>query len=270
MHEMLYVREYGHAGPPVMVLHGGPAVAGHMAPIARRLASSYRVFEPFQRRSGLKRLTVATHVADLHDVINVHAEGCRPALIGASWGAMLALAYAAAHPDAAGPLILVGCGTFDPRARAALERTIAERTTDAIRAQLRTVVELDYDNAFKVAVEATTPIYSVDLFNAPHDDDLIDEEAHYETWEDMLRLQANGTYPAAFAAIKVPVLMVHGTFDPHPGRLILESLRPHLPQLEYRELERCGHYPWLEKAAADRFFLIVGEWLGQHMERAGA
>jgi pimeloyl-ACP methyl ester carboxylesterase len=85
----------------------------------------------------------------------------------------------------------------------------------------------------------------------------------------MLRLQTDGTYPAAFAAIKVPVLMVHGTFDPHPGRLILESLRPHLSQLEYRELEHCGHYPWLEKSAANIFFSIVPEWLGRHMNSPG-
>jgi hypothetical protein len=38
----------------------------------------------------------------------------------------------------------------------------------------------------------------------------------------MLRLQTEGIYPAAFAAIKVSVLMVHGTFDPYPGRLIFK------------------------------------------------
>jgi pimeloyl-ACP methyl ester carboxylesterase len=82
----------------------------------------------------------------------------------------------------------------------------------------------------------------------------------------MLRLQSEGVYPAAFAAIKTPVLMVHGTFDPHPGRLIEQGLRPHLPQLEYREFEKCGHYPWLEKAAADAFFTLVRDWLGKHMD----
>jgi hypothetical protein len=33
------------------------------------MAASYRVVEPFQRRSGSERLTVATHIADLHEVI---------------------------------------------------------------------------------------------------------------------------------------------------------------------------------------------------------
>lgn len=51
------------------------------------------------------------------------------------------------------------------------------------------------------------------------DDDQVDAQAHYETSHGMMRLQAEGAYPAAFAAIKVPVLMIHGTFDLHPGVL---------------------------------------------------
>jgi pimeloyl-ACP methyl ester carboxylesterase len=240
-----------------------------MAAVARGLADPYRVVEPFQRGSGSERLTVARHVADLHEVINVYAKGCRPAVLGSSWGAMLALAYAAAHPSSTGPLILVGCGTFDPVARAAMQRTIDERMNDEIRARLKYADQLDQDERLKAGAEAITPIYSYDPLTFAHEEDNVDARAHQETWDDMLRLQTEGIYPAVFAAIKVPVLMVHGTFDPLPGRLILESLRPYLPQTDYRELERCGHYPWLEKAAADTFFSHVREWLGRHVERPG-
>jgi len=134
---MLFVREYGSSGPVVIVLHGGPGAAGHMARVARGLATSYRVVEPFQRGSSSEPFTVAKHVADLHEIINFYTADCCPALLGASWGAMLALAYAAAHPSSAGPLVLVGCGTFDLAARAELERTVADRTTDVIRARLK-------------------------------------------------------------------------------------------------------------------------------------
>ncbi len=266
---MLFVREYRHSGPYVIVLHGGPGASGHMAPVARGLSDAYRVVEPFQRRSGDEQLTVARHVADLHEIINFYRADFRPALLGASWGAMLALAYAAAHPSSAGPLILVGCGTFDLVARAELQRTIAERMTDAIRARLKDAEQLDADECLKASAEATAPIYSYDPLTSPHEEDVVDARAHHETWDDMLRLQREGIYPAAFAAIKVPVLMAHGTFDPLPGRLIAKGLRPYLPQLDYRELERCGHYPWLEKAAADTFFSLIREWLGKHIGRPG-
>src|SRR5262249_6868890 len=168
----------------------------------------------------------------------------------------------AAHPTSSGPLVLVGCGTFDPAKRAAMESAIAQRMNDEIRKRVKHANQLDPNARLKASVEATALIYSYDPMTFPHQDDEIDARAHEETWEDMLRLQTEGIYPAAFAAIKVPVLMVQGTFDPHPGRLTEQTLRPYLPQLEYRELEHCGHYPWPERAAADAFFALVREWLG--------
>jgi len=237
-----------------------------MAPVARGLADSYRAIEPFQRGSGSELLTVARHVADLHEVVAACAQDCRPALLGASWGAMLALAYAAAHPGSTGPLVLVGCGTFDPVARAAMQSTVAERMNDEIRAQLKQADQLDPNARMKASAEATAPIYSYNPLSLPHADDEVDARAHDETWDDMLRLQTEGVYPAAFSAIKVPVLMVHGAFDPHPGGLTTQTLRPYLPQLDYRELEHCGHYPWIERAAGAAFFSLVRDWLGRHLK----
>jgi hypothetical protein len=89
---------------------------------------------------------------------------------------------------------------------------------------------------------------------SPHEVDQVDARAHHETWDDMVRLQAEGIYPAAFATIKVPIPMPHGTFDPLPRRLAFAGLRRYQPQLEYRELERCGHYPWLEGPRPMHFF----------------
>jgi hypothetical protein len=47
----------------------------------------------------------------------------------------------------------------------------------------------------------------------------------------MLRLQEEGAYPTAFAAIDASVLMLHGAIDLHPGRMIRASLEPYLPQV---------------------------------------
>ncbi len=58
----------------------------------------------------------------------------------------------------------------------------------------------------------------------------------YAVWQiDMLRLQEEGIYPAAFSGVRSPVLMLHGAADPHPGRMICASLREYIPQLEYFE-----------------------------------
>jgi pimeloyl-ACP methyl ester carboxylesterase len=264
----LRLRTYGMTGPVVVVLHGGPAAVGSAAPLAYGLADAFRVLEPWQRGSGAEPLTVARHVADLHALVTARCPGTRPALVGTSWGAMLALAYAARHPDSAGPLVLVGCGTFDPVARARLQATLTERTSAALQHRLARLVEEGPDpGAQLVKRQALThALYTYAPIATAQNEgtgELFDIRAYSETWEDMVRLQEAGVYPAAFAAITSPVLMVHGTYDPHPGRLIRASLAPYLPQMEYREWARCGHYPWAEQGVRDEFFAVLREWLTQ-------
>jgi pimeloyl-ACP methyl ester carboxylesterase len=254
----------------VVVLHGGPAAVGEAAPIARGLADSFRVLEPWQRCSGDEPLSVSRHVADLHELVETRSADARPALVGESWGAMLALAYAAEHPRGAGPIVLVGCGTFDTVARARMQVILEERMDHDLRRRLEHLSEEfpDPGTRLKKRHDLTKVLYMVDPIEtnqAEEDTEPIDARAHAETWEDMLRLQREGVYPAAFAAIESPVLMLHGADDPHPGRMIRASLTPYLPQLEYREWARCGHSPWLEKTVRDAFFAVLREWLARHL-----
>lgn len=266
----MHIRTYGTSGPLVVVLHGGPGAPGYMAPVARGLADSFRVFEPLQRRSGGEPLTVAGHVADLHELVESRCEGARPALVGHSWGAMLALAYAATHLGRAASLVLIGCGTFDPVARTRLRAILEERMNDPLRRRMERLPEEipDPDRRLGVLGDLILPLYSYELVPADQEVVVYDARAHHQTWEDMVRLQKEGVYPAAFTAIDVPVIMLHGAVDPHPGRMIRASLQSHLPQIEYREWERCGHYPWLEKAVRDEFFAVLREWLARQFTEA--
>ena len=264
----LRVRRYGESGPEVLLLHGGPGAAGYMAPVALGLADSFRVLEPFQRASGHTPLTVARHVDDLHQVINSHCADTRPAIVGHSWGAMLALAGAAAYPAQVGRIVLVGCGTFDPAARTRLSETLAERMTEDIEKRLADLSQecKDPDRRLGIMGKLIEPLYSFDHVPGADEAQECDARAHTETWNDMLRLQENGTYPAAFASITSRVIMMHGTFDPHPGRMILAGLKPYIPHLEYKEWERCGHYPWREKHVRDEFHAALKAWLSGHCD----
>jgi pimeloyl-ACP methyl ester carboxylesterase len=268
----MHTHTYGREGPWIVVLHGGPGVPGQMAPVARALAEGYRVLEPHQRGSGDEALTVARHVADLDALVELHCEGTRPAMVGSSWGAMLALAYAAAHPGRAGPLVLIGCGTFDPAARDRMRAIIEERMTDDLRRRLeRLPKEIpDPDRRLEATGDLILPLYAYDADPSELEGGPCDACAHQETWSDMVRLQEQGHYPAAFAAIESPVLMLHGAFDPHPGAMIRASLEPHLARLEYNEWERCGHYPWAERAVRDEFYAALRSWLSKHLPPAGS
>lgn len=262
------IREYGASGPLVIAIHGGPGAQGSMAPVARALADAYRVLEPFQRAASR---TVAEHVADLHEAIETRCAPARPALVGHSWGAMLALAYAAAHPDAIGPIVLIGCGTFDRVARARLEAAVEERMNPDVRRRLERLGD-DFPDAAERA-RARGRMFGEIYSYAPlaiEDDSEPPEPGtkNDETWRDMVRLQDAGVYPAAFRAIQTPVLMIHGAADPHPGAMIRDSILRYVPRLEYRELPRCGHDPWRERFARGEFFAVLREWLAMHWPSA--
>ncbi|MHB9027490.1 MAG: alpha/beta fold hydrolase [Candidatus Latescibacterota bacterium] len=260
----LHITEYGSSGPPVIVLHGGPGAPGSAAGLARGLADEFRVIEPWQRSSGGEPLTVARHVADLHEVVQTLSDGTPPALAGESWGAMLALAYAAAHPENAGPLVLVGCGTFDSAARARMREILDERMSDDLRRRLENLEGEcpDSGERLRQQFELIKPLYDYDpIPGEPEEAPPFDHCAHTETWSDMVRLQEQGIYPAAFASITSPALMLHGAFDPHPGRMIRTSLERYIPHMEYHEFERCGHSPWKERKVREEFFAVMKRWL---------
>ena len=159
------MREYGSGGARVIVLHGGPGAAGYLERVARELGSTFRVLEPLQRGSGGEALSVARHVADLGEVVEAFCGDEPFALVGHSWGAMLALAYAAAHPRRAAALVLVNSGTFDPAARAAFRANLDARMDDGLRQRIAQLPQEipDRDLRLKTQLELLLPLYSHEL-----------------------------------------------------------------------------------------------------------
>jgi pimeloyl-ACP methyl ester carboxylesterase len=185
---------------------------------------------------------------------------------------MLALCYAAAHPNNAGPIVLVGCGTFDSPSRARMKEILQERTDLHLLERLAEITASTSDAAElhmkKHRLTRDLSVYArVDPWPDKEEYEPLDVRAHKETWDDMMRLQSDGTYPKAFTGITSDVLMLHGNYDPHPGPMIHEYLRPFIRRLEYRELDRCGHSPWLERFARTEFFSTLKAWL---LARCGA
>jgi pimeloyl-ACP methyl ester carboxylesterase len=265
----LVVLEYGGGPEVIIALHGGPAAAGDVAPLARELGKRWHVLEPHQRGSGSRSLSVATHVEDLHHLIEARTRSTHPILVGHSWGAMLALAYAASHPERAAGLVLIGCGTFSAAARQEFQRRLDAKLTPSDRADIARVERDEPDASRHLAMvgRLMPRVYGYDVEEVDMKVDVLDAQAHEQTWADMVRLQRDGVYPAAFAAIDVPVLMLHGDVDPHPGSLIAEDLHRYIPHLEYRELAKCGHTPWLERQARDEFFASLEVWIGVRLKK---
>jgi len=234
-----------------------------MASLARDLAGGFTVLEPLQRRSGAAPLTAAGHVADLAAVL---PEGV--ALVGWSWGAMLALSFTAAHTGRVRSLALVGCGTYDEASRDAYERAVAVRLGEAglrrveeLRRRMAGAAGAQGDRLLAALGRLMEEAQAYDALPETGDPVRVDRQGHQETWADVLRLQAEGIEPAALASIRCPGLMLHGDDDPHPGPATFELLRRFMPQLQYRGFPRCGHKPWAERRAREPFLAALREWL---------
>ncbi len=266
---LIQVRSYGDEGPYVILLHGGPGAPGQVAPVARFLSARYRVLEPLQRLSGDIPLTVARHVLDLHDVLEGPLREGPVRLVGFSWGAMLALTYAARYPDEIERLVLIGCGTFDLKARRLYQDRMEERMDDHDRQRIDNLVarlagEDDpgrRNELFAQFGEIYTRLQSCNPLPLSTEVVVHDEVGFRQTWSDAISLQEQGVQPEEFKEIKARVDMIHGEDDPHPGELIYRSLEPFIRDIRYREIQRCGHIPWVEREAREVFYQLLLECL---------
>jgi len=264
--DAIEVREHGKTGPDVVVLHGGPGAQGSVASLSASLAPWARVHEPIMRRSGILPLTMEQHIEDLHRVAPKQAT-----YIGHSWGAMLALSYAARHPGTIASVVLVGCGAYDEasreehmrRTRAALGAHGVARADDLQRRLAEATDQAWRDSLLGQLGDTIERAQSVDPLGVTIADTTPDAAGYDETWADVIRLQREGIEPTRFAHIDCPVLMLHGQNDPHPGTMIRDALRPYIPQLAYIAIHDCGHVPWLERHGREPFFRALRQWVGE-------
>jgi pimeloyl-ACP methyl ester carboxylesterase len=57
--------------------------------------------------------------------------------------------------------------------------------------------------------------------------------------------------------ITVPVVAIHGDYDSHPAEGVEKPLSAILKDFHFILLEKCGHKPWIERQARERFYTIL-------------
>jgi pimeloyl-ACP methyl ester carboxylesterase len=109
----LFCRDIGH-GHPIVVVHGGPDFDHcYYLPELDRLADSFRLVYYDQRgrgRSGHgvrpEDVTLGSEIEDL-DLVRSRFGLASVAVLGHSWGGVLAMEYAIRHPDRVSQLLLL-------------------------------------------------------------------------------------------------------------------------------------------------------------------
>jgi proline iminopeptidase len=249
----LFVRRVG-AGPPAVVLHGGPgAHHDYLLPGFDALADGRELVYYDQRGGG--RSPVARdvpvgwteHVADL-EALRTWWELERLTLVGYSWGGLLALLYALTHPGRVARLALVSPAPTWRAARERFEATFARRNLDpAFQEARRSLRESGLRERDPAAFQRRIFELSVApyFFDPARAADLtpfrITGRTQQEVWASL------GDYdlrPRLPELLGTPSLVIHGEEDPIP----IEAARTtaSLIGAAFHPLPRCGHVPYVE------------------------
>lgn len=265
-------------GPPLVCCHGGPGLWDMFDDLAATLADVARVVRWDQRGCGRSEhrgpYTVARYLADL-DTVRDQLAAARMALLGHSWGAMLALRYALQHPDRVSHLIYVSGTGIDPHPtwRPAFAQNFRQRLGadlprwEQLDNRARTPAE---DREFAIlqwsadfADEGTAVAHAEDMATPWFE---INWECHAALGDENRRYLADTDVVAQCRTLGVPTLIIDGARDVRP-RWAVDSLHRALPDVRRTTLAGAGHLPWVEDP--DGFRAALTDFLAQPAPAGG-
>lgn len=253
------------AGPPTVVLHGGPgAHHDYLLPGFDRLATGRTLVYYDQRGGGRSPVPRDVpvgwreHVEDL-DALRAIWGLERLSIAGYSWGGLLALLYALEHPDRVERLALVSPAPAWRQARTEFEHRLAERNgAPEVQAAKRAVQdgglrERSPEEYRRRMFEFSVAGYFHDWRRAA---DLtpfrITGRTQQEVWESLGDFDLRPRLPA----LRRPAVVVHGEDDPIPVETAATLAT--LLGAPLHRIPACGHVPYVEApeefvGALDRF-----------------
>ncbi len=264
----LRVRDFGDNTnkPPVLMLTGGPGFAGaQLLSTAESLAATRRVILPDQRGTGESTVdplaidpalfNFAQAVADLETIrtsLNIETWS----IAGHSWGGLLAMLYAAQHPDRVDSLALISPAGIESSFWQTYQQNIFDNLTDAQRQSLGTIPPPADQSPGAIAayiIEANTLMAPAMLANKEALLALQDEmtQANFNPIVSLSMQDEMQSYDLReqLKDFTPPVLVIQGDADPI-GRSTADTIIESFQNDELTIIENCGHWPMLEQPAA--------------------
>ncbi len=255
-------------GPPVVCLHGGPGMWDYLASLAALLDDTFTVIRFDQRGCGRSTadggpFTIKQAVHDLEEVRAALGFG-RWAVAGHSWGAELALRYAARHQDRTVAVAYIGgvgagygyreaFGAEQARRLGPDRGRVAELSAipvgDRTTAEDREMCMLQWRTDFSPTPDAAG--HALALWETRPPGAAVNVAANRQLWGD----RATDDLHLAAARVTCPVTLIHGEDDPRPWTAS-DSLLAALPAASRIVLKEAGHVPWAEQPADTRRLVI--------------
>ena len=258
------LRKYGNSPFNVVLVHGGPGAAGEMAPVAKKLSVDFGVLEPLQTA-----ITLDGQVEELKAVIEENGD-IPVFLIGFSWGAWLSFILASKYPKLVKKLILISSGPFEEKYSLNITKTRLDRLAKEERAEVSSLINYLEDPLIKekdaYMARFGKLISKADSCNPlPKEDGLIEcrYDIYRNVWREASELRRSGKLLELGLGLKIqcPVVAIHGDYDPHPIDGVKNPLSRVLKNFRMMVIETCGHTPWIEKYAKNKFYKILNNEL---------
>jgi proline iminopeptidase len=262
----IFYRDIGQ-GPPIIVLHGGPDFDHtYLLPDLDRLSDSFRLIYYDQRGRGKSArnvepedVTIQSEVEDL-EAVREYFRFESAALLGHSWGGVLALEYAIRHADRVSHLILVNTAPAShddymllrqelPRKRApADQEKLNRRPSDPKYLEGNPDAIADYYRShFRATLRQPEHLESIiaSLRSSFTQEGIlkaraIEDRLLGETW-----LSSDYDLLPDLKGLNIPTLVIYGDYDFIPiecSAHIAEAI----PSARFVLLRNCGHFSYLQ------------------------
>lgn len=249
------VELHGKAPYKTVLIHGGPGAIGSLKNCAEELSglTGKGIVEALQSRYSTAEL-----IEELYLQIGEYCQE-EPTLIGHSWGAWLAVLFAEKYPKICKNIVLVGC----PPLADQYVKEISLRRLQNLLAEEREIFQRVADNAATDEDMKKLPgiLEKSDNYCLESSEKLIIDKADHEMynriWNEAAKLRTSGELLAAFKNAQSRLFLIQGDYDPHPIEGVMKPLEENGIPCETYILEKCGHSPFLEKYAKEKFYEIL-------------
>jgi proline iminopeptidase len=202
------------------------------------------------------------------DKVRQHFRLDAPALLGHSWGAVLALEYALRHPTHVSHLILMNPAPTSTSDVAVMRQAYLEKLGTDMDRQREIVRSEAYQAGDPEAVTARYRIHFKPALNRPEDYErlmaamkaaftsqgkegivkarAVEDQLMHDTWE----IEGYDLLPK-LRSLRIPTLVITGDHDFIPVE-VAEHIARAIPNAKLVTVRDCGHFAYLECAGAVR------------------
>lgn len=257
----LFYRAIGK-GKPVLMLHGGPGLSQtYLLPEMSKLAENHLLIFYDQRGCGRSTgeinadsMTIEQFIGDI-EALRVAFNYDKISLFGHSWGGLLAMHYAIAHPEHVDRLIL---SNSIPPSSEGLSEFMQEwvRRLAPFQAEMADIHATEgYRSGDPATIEHLQRLIFRTYCYLPEKADLLclraSKEASINGAKVNEHLRTNVLFKSfdlrpALRSLSLKTLVIHGDADPIPVATA-QNIHESIADSRFVILKNCGHFPYVEQ-----------------------